>query len=154
MAGQDTENVLSILTPAEVEALGGLPGEAVVGVFRDRTTSLEQFRANAGFLRYLHEVIGTAGPGDPELNAAAAQQGQGWLYIIDLRTPDGPMGHVPPEDIIGAFEVAAGKVVGASYWANEHYRAHTRAGTIKLPAGLRQAFFRMLEARYPSARSH
>lgn len=145
------ENVLSILSPAEIAALGCLPPEAVVGVFRDEAFSLDAFHANPRFLRYLHGVIRAVGPSDPQLTEAAALQVKGWIYVIDLRTPEGPTGNVPPEDIIGAFEVAHGKLIGASYWSNEEYRAHTSAGTTRLPLGLRREFFRLLKARYPSA---
>ena len=143
-------DVLSILSPAEVAALGGLPRDAIVGVFRDEAGTLDRFLANPEFLDYLHEFIRTAGPNDLELRQAAALQVSGWVYLIDLRTPEGPTGNVPPEDIIGAFEVAEGKLVEASYWANEDYQAFTRAGPIQLPPGLRREFFSVLKRTYPS----
>ena len=143
----DLTNVLSILSPAEIAALGGLPREAIVGVYRDGVPTLDRFRANPGFLNYLHEFIRTAGPNVQELRDAAASQVSGWVYIVDLRTPEGPWGNVPPEDIIGAFKVAEGRLIEASYWSNNQYQAFTRAGTIQLPAGLRREFFRVLKAR-------
>ena len=112
-ADDQSERVLSILTPAEIGALGGLQREAIVGVFRDEALSLDRFRSNPGFLRYLHDVIRIAGPSDPQLTESAARQVKGWIYTIDLRTLNGPMGDVPPEDIIGAFEVANGPHVVA-----------------------------------------
>jgi hypothetical protein len=46
----------------------------------------------------MHEVIREAGLKDGGLQAAAAGQTQGWVYVIDLRTPDGPQGRVPGLD--------------------------------------------------------
>ena len=78
------------------------------------------------------------------LQAAAAQQVDGWVYIIDLRTPESPQGRVPPEDIIGAFEVRSGEVVPGSYQASEEHRVLTENGLVQLPSSLREAFVREL----------
>jgi hypothetical protein len=66
------------------------------------------------------------------------------VYTIDLRTIEGPQGRVPPDDIIGAFEVRLGQIVAGSYWSNENYRAFTSNGLVQLPPSLRKAFLREL----------
>jgi hypothetical protein len=52
--------------------------------------------------------------------AEAARLGNGWVYIIDQRTPT-PGGQVPPEDIIGAFEVKDGDILPGSYRASPNH---------------------------------
>lgn len=134
------KNVLSTLNPEQVESLGGLPAEAIVGGFDGEEPSPQTFRANAAFITFLHKVIQKDGPDDPSLQAAAREQVDGWVYVIDLRTPDSPQGRVPPVDIIGGFAVRAGQVVRSSYQANPEYRAFTKDGLISLPPFLHQAF--------------
>ena len=101
--------------------------------------SPERFRPNARFAALMHRVIATAGPHDFELQAAARAQREGWVYVVDLRTPEGPGGRVPPEDIIGGFEVQDGKLLADSYWANDDHRLLTEHGLVELPPALRQA---------------
>lgn len=139
--------VLSVLTPDEVAALGGLPGEAIAGVLDGEGASPEHFRPNPSFAALLHEVIAKHGPTDSELQDVARAQGEGWVYVIDLRTPQGPQGSVPPEDIIGAFEVRAGQIVEGSYRPMEGYETYTSNGLVVLPQGLRRALLRELTLR-------
>jgi hypothetical protein len=95
----------------------------------------------------MHDVIRTRGPEDPGLHAAAARQGDGWIYIIDLRTPGGPRGKVPPEDIIGGFKVAEGELLSSTYWANHKHIVLTTNGLVQLPPPLRAAFVAELQHR-------
>ncbi len=144
------KRVLSFLSPQETEALGGIPIQAVVGEFvgEEGDPSVESFRPNPVFTAFLHETIRRWGPRDAELRAAARDQGNGWIYIIDLRTPEGPQGRVPPEDIIGGFQVAAGEIVVESYRSLPTHRVYTRNGMCQLPESLREALVR----RLPSVR--
>src|SRR5689334_6906423 len=107
-----------------MQAAGGLPPEAVAGQIKDirGDISPENFVSNMRFLEFLHSVISAAAPKDPDYLAAARAQGNGWLCIIDLRTPEGLQGNVPFEDMIAAFEVRDGCLVAGSYWGNEEYR--------------------------------
>lgn len=140
--------VLSLLAPSEVEALGGMPGEAVVGVVEGEEVSPATVRPNRVFIDFMHRIIETAGPADADLKAAAARQGDGYVYIIDLRTPHGPSGAVPPEDIIGAFAVSAGRL--GAYRRNDNHRVLTAHGMVRLPDGLRAA----LVAALPRVQPH
>jgi hypothetical protein len=102
-----------------MSAGSGLPPEIVVGVLRGPVESVEAitpavFARNRVFVDFMHSVIARRGPELPGLVAAARRQGDGWVYIIDQRTPT-PQGAVPPEDIVGAFEVKGGQVVPGSY---------------------------------------
>ena len=142
--GVPAQQVMSILTPQEVQTLGGLPGQAVAGLLVGPFGSPGSFRPNRVFVDFLHDVVRSAGPTDPELQAAAQAQGEGSVVIVDLRTPEGPQGRVPPEDILGAFEVKAGQLVPGSYLANPNYVVLTRHGLVRLPPGLRAAFVHSL----------
>jgi hypothetical protein len=106
----------------EVASLGGLPPKGIAGRF----------------------VARSAAPAEPELMAAAAAQRDGWLYVIDLRTPEGPQGRVPPEDIIGAFEVRTGQINGDWYQPFSDYRVYSQNGPPMLPHALRRAFVAQL----------
>lgn len=139
----DTD-VLSILTPDEVHSLGGLPPDAVAGTLSGDDRTVDGFRPNPRFVALMHEVIRTAASSDPGLSAAARAQGDGWVYVIDLRTPEGPQGNIPPEDIIGAFEVRQGELVPDSYRANDGHRVFTENGLVTLPPSLRAALVERL----------
>ncbi len=81
----------------------------------------------------MHEKIAEYGLIDQDLQAAAVKQGEGYVYIIDLRTPEGPMGNVPTEDIIGAFKVEGGRVVPGSYQEMGTHRVMTANGLVRVP---------------------
>jgi hypothetical protein len=138
------QRVVSLLTPQEVQSLGGLPGEAILGVYAGPTDSLESFRPNPAFIDFVHRVIADVGSRSPESTEGARQQQNGWLYVIDPRTPEGPNGNVGPEDIVGAFEVRDGALVQGSYKANENYRALTKHGMTRLTPVQRTAFIAAL----------
>jgi hypothetical protein len=143
----ETTRVLSLLTPEEVDALGGLPSEALAGVFDSDELTVGGFRPNPKFVSFLHEVLATRGPLEAGLQKSAQTQQEGWLYVIDLRTPDGPQGRVPPEDIVGAFEVQNGGIVEGSYQPMETHQIYTGDGLVVLPEGLRRAFVDELHQR-------
>ena len=144
-------HVVSVLEPEDVQALGGLPPEAIAGTIEmaskdsgaGEPVSVDRFRPNAAFSAFLHHVIRTYGPKDRELQAAAEQQGDGFVYIIDLRTPEGPMGDVPPEDIIGAFAVDGGQL--GAYKSNDRHLAFSKNGLVRLPPSLAEVHVRELK---------
>lgn len=138
---------LSLLELDAVRELGGLPPHAVYGfVEGEGPPANDNFRANPAFVTFMHRVIQIAGPGDPELAKLAADQTEDTnVYIIDLRTPDGPQGRVPMEDIIGCFAVRGGKIVEASYWANPAHQLISRHGRFQLPSSLQHVLIHMLK---------
>ena len=147
---EDSFQVLSVLQPDDVESLGGLPDEAIAGLINsnpntDDKISVEQVRPNPAFIHFMHDVIKMFGPDDPELQQAAMEQKEGWVYIIDLRTPEGPSGRVPPEDIIGAFEVKLGQIIRDSYRANDKHLVFSEHGLVQLPPFLSEALIRELK---------
>lgn len=141
---QPAQRVLSLLSQREVESLGQLPGEAILGVYVGSTNSVESFRPNRTFIDFLHHVIADHGSRLPEFITGAREQQNGWLYVIDLRTPEGPDGRVEPQDIIGAFQVRDGELVSGSYLANDSYRVLTENGPTRLSPAQREAFISAL----------
>ena len=134
------EQVLSFLDPAEVEALGGLPAEAVAGLFDGKELSAATFRPNRLFVEFMHMTIRESGPLDPGLQEAARARHNGWVYVVDLRTPHAGGGAVPPEDIIGGFEVRDGTIVADSYRRNDRHEVFNQHGLVHLPSTLRAVF--------------
>lgn len=111
--------------PGEHVFARGLAPEAIVGVLlrppkpgEDITPAI--FARNRVFVDFMHDVIARRGPGAAGLVAAARRQGDGWLYVIDQRTRT-PDGAVPPEDIVGGFEVRGGQLLPGSYRASPRH---------------------------------
>lgn len=124
-----TSHYISLVPPDEFPA--GIPGEGLAGRLTDGPSHFDadHFAPNTRFIDVLQAVIAREGKLAPLLIAAARARGSGWIYMIDERTPD-PDGEVPPEDILGAFEVADGRI--GPYRASEHYRFLTTNGTPQL----------------------
>jgi hypothetical protein len=144
-AGEPVQ-VLSLVTPSEAQALGGIPREAIVGIFAGPPgdMSVGSFRPSPVFVAFLHDTIRAWGPDDTDLRAAAKMQVDGWVYIIDLRTPEGPQGRVPAEDIVGAFEVIGGAIQPDSYQPCSAHRTYTEHGMCVFVPSLRAALIARL----------
>ena len=141
------------LLPPEAAFSQGLAPEAVVGVLTrpmasDGAITPEGFAANPAFIEFMHGVIARHGPDQPGCQAEAQRLGNGWVYIIDQRTPT-PEGRVPPEDIIGVFEVKDGEVVPGSYRRSPKHLILSPHGFFRLEPGLQECLLRELAARNP-----
>ena len=139
------------LTPMDVAFKRGLVPEAIVGVLlhplqQGEAITSANFARNSVFVEFLHSVIASRGPQVPGLVAAAKQQGEGWVYVVDGRTPT-PTGAVAPEDIIGAFQVSGGAIVPTSYQRNENHAILSKNGFMRLDASLQQHLLADLAAR-------
>jgi hypothetical protein len=137
-AAKTERRVISLLTPEQVTECGGLSPQAICGSFATDEIAKESFQPNRTFVAFMHEVIGEAGLRDAALRAAAAQQQEGWVYVIDLRTSEGPQGRVPAEDIVGGFEVNEGQLTG-TYRANDRHLVYSGNGLVRLPPTLEAA---------------
>jgi hypothetical protein len=139
------------LLPPEAAFAQGLAPEAIVGVLLrplgpgERITP-EVFARNRVFVEFLHAVIARHGPDQPGCRAQAKRLGQGWVYILDQRTPT-PGGPVPPEDIIGVFAVKRGEVAPGSYQPSPDHRILSANGFFRLEPGLRACLLRELASR-------
>ncbi|WP_281851255.1 hypothetical protein [Dyella sp. GSA-30] len=97
----------------------------------------DNFARNRAFVDFMHGVIQKHGPAVPNLVTAAKAQVNGWVHIIDGRTPT-PQGQVPAEDVIGAFQVKQGEIVPGSYRANPNHRILSHHGFFQLEPMLQQ----------------
>lgn len=67
----------------------------------------------------------------------ARRQRDGYVYIVDARTPT-PSGKVPTADGIGAVQIEGGKPI--AYHANPHYEPYGRNGLMRLDPWLEARF--------------
>jgi hypothetical protein len=150
--GQDNEpqDLVSVLPPEDVFARGLAP-EAIVGKLtrplgEGEAITPESFARNRLFVEFLHEVIARHAPELASVQAEAKRIGEGWVYVIDARTAD-PRGRVPLEDILGAFEVKASRLVTGSYWRNAKHVILSKDGFFQLDAALRKRLLGELASR-------
>jgi hypothetical protein len=132
------------VVPPEAAVESGLPSPAVAGtVPRDAgEITLENFTANEEFSDFLNFVIAKHGASDPTLKAQAAAQGDGWIYMVDLRIAEegvesGEVESVDTEDILGAFRVEGGAVVPGSYRGNPNHRILNDRGLVRVDGWVR-----------------
>ena len=128
----------------------GLRSEEVMGRLADADGELtaENFEANPEFLPFVNWVIGKHCRDWPGLRAEAERQQEGWVYIVDARTPD-PKGEVPPEDVIGAVRIEKGELV--EYRGSPDYRMFTQNGFMQLSPWLKEKWLEELQALPPLA---
>ncbi|PZW39833.1 hypothetical protein C8P66_12736 [Humitalea rosea] len=136
---------LSLIPPEVVRRWGRLPGASIAGSLPAGQSDPALFQPNPAFAALLRQVIRDTGPDDPGLRAAAAAQGTGWVYVIDLRTPQGPQGQVPFTDIIAGFEVAEGRILPEGFWANPNHSAYSAQGLTRLDPYFQAALIAALE---------
>jgi hypothetical protein len=150
-----TADYLTLLPP-DVTLEKGLPGEAVIGALAQplqpghlqpgQRISPSAFRKNPVFVDFLHGFIEEHLPNDPLFIAEARRVGDGWVAVIDQRTPT-PGGHVPPEDILGVVEVRSGEVVRGSYRRSEKHVLLSHKGFFQLGKDMNAALRRALVTR-------
>lgn len=141
------------LLESEWVSTHGLHPEAIVAVVRDGANSQAlapgDIRENPAFLLTLCRVIYNNVDGCPDLRREAEVQGDGFVYLLDARTPD-PGGRVPPEDIIGVVSVSGGDIVPGSFRHNPRHRLLTVNGWFRLPEELEAPLQRRIRTgRYP-----
>lgn len=144
------KHYVSCLSHEQVFA-SGLPPEAIIGVLLrpwgpGETITPAVFARNRVFVEFMHEVIGRRGPMLNGLRAEARRQREGWVYLIDQRTLT-PEGAVPPEDIVGAFEVEDGQVVPGSYRAIPEHVILSSDGFFRIGAELEACLLEELAKR-------
>ena len=159
-AGTDQYQILCLLEPPDIERLGGLPSDAIIGRLvvsqstrrrwgRGRShQSAPELIVNERFVDLLHGVIAQWAPLEPGFAEEALRQQDGWIYILDGRTPT-PQGRVPPEDIIGAFELRGGKIEPSSYQRFADHELLTERGLFQLPPSLHERLMATLRALPP-----
>lgn len=130
----ESQRIVTYLEPDEVERLNGIPPQAVVGLLAPD----ESLQVNTVFREFLHETIAVAAPLDPDVRAAAEAHGGGRLVYIDSRVPE-ELYPVPAEDILGWFQVRAGRIVEGSYLPNPQHKIEGAHGITAALGGMRRA---------------
>jgi hypothetical protein len=127
--------MIAVLAP-EAAAASGLPSPAVLGTVPAEAAeiTLDNFTPNPEFSDFLNYVIAKYGADDPALHAQAAAQGDGWIYMIDLRVgdEDEEVEAIATEDILGAFRVEGGRVAPGSYRGNPNHLLLNERGLVKI----------------------
>ncbi len=133
------------IVPADVAFTKGLLPEAVMGTVPAGTKQIlpSNFTVNPVFVRFLQNFIAKHAPTLSEFLAEAQRQQDGWVYIIDFRTGD-VNGDVPPEDILGVFEVKSGEPL--LYQSNPNYRLFTERGFFVLHPHLEARLLKEIES--------
>jgi hypothetical protein len=144
--------VMSLLNADDIARLNGIPPQAAAAAYRGDEPP-PQLSGNPSFIALMHDVIGHHAPLGSDMQLAAREQGEGYMYVIDAATPNGISGAVPPQDIIGAFKVERGAVVAGSYEANPRYVVFRQGrGLVRLPGKLHSALIEQLRALPPVER--
>ncbi|CAG8464206.1 20846_t:CDS:2 [Racocetra persica] len=85
------------------------------------------FKENNNFIKFLHQVIAdNVADADPQLQALAKYQQNGWLHVADVRDP------APWEDIFGMVQVKDGLIIPGTYQPMPTHRILTAKGLFML----------------------
>jgi len=140
----EPRRIATYLEVEEVEKLQGIPPQAVIGVL-DGNGSLQ---VNALFREFLHETIGLVAPLDLDMQSAAKAHRDGRLVYVDSRVPQ-DLHPVPNEDILGWFQVRAGRIIKGSYLPNPGHAIEGANGVTAALGGMRLAMVNALVSRQP-----
>lgn len=126
----------------------GLRPEAIIGEVSDPNNITPQsFKPNPAFVRFLSHVLAKHAGQCVALVEEAQRTQNGWVYVIDQRTAT-PDDAVPPEDIIGAFEVQDGKMV--RFHGSPNHQLVSNRGIFRLHSFFQDRLIDELEALGPA----
>ena len=141
------------LTPQDQLGARGIAPQEIVGQIIDPERpgiAPDNFARNRVFVEFLHAVVARHGPSLPALIAEAQRQGDGLVVIVDSRA-ETPGDAVPPQDIVGAFQVADGRIVADGYRPNPNHRILNARGFFRLDPQLQQHLLEDLAASVADA---
>jgi hypothetical protein len=123
----------------------GIPPECIMGQILEDPQNFkpENFVQNKAFVDFLHEVIADNVLDYKPVLDEAEKQAEGYVYIIDARTPN-PGEDVPSEDIIGAVEVKDG--APGEYHPSPNYKLYTDNGFMRLDKWFNERLFSAMMA--------
>jgi hypothetical protein len=141
--------VMSMLSPQDIKRLNGIPAQAAMAAFTGPKHP-PKLHGNPAFMAFFNDFMNRRAISEPGVIRSALEQVEGYLYFIDLNTPDGINGRVPPEDIIGSLKVTGGKLVDGSYQSNPKYCVYREGrGLMQLPEPLHKALYEEMLALPP-----
>ena len=132
-------NLVSLLDPNLMKEKRQIPYKAVVGILDQGAEKItpDTFTANSNFRELLHELIAREAVNDPGLKKEAKRIKDGYVFVIDARTPT-PWGEVPPHDIIGRFRVDNKKITEGGYQPNNNHMLVSPEGLFQLHPALEE----------------
>lgn len=137
--GNDTVVYVTLAAPNGAFKRGLVSQEIIGQLFNPLKTGEmpvpDNFARNPAFVSFLHASIKSHGPSVPGLIDAARKQGDGLVVITDGRTRT-PQGDIPPEDILGGFQVISGAINPDAYYPNPNHRLLTDDGFFRLEVPL------------------
>ncbi len=99
---------------------------------------------NADFLVVLHKIVRDLMLNDPEVLAEVAAQPNGFVFIVDRRSPEGE--EVEKEDIIGIYLVNENETDVNRYRPNPEYKLISKRGVGKFADEVEVELMRVLLA--------
>ncbi|MEZ6057224.1 MAG: hypothetical protein R3C01_11025 [Planctomycetaceae bacterium] len=140
------------LLPHDEVFASGLPPEAILGEFTrgPQMLTYEAFEQNPQFIEFLADTIRKHVSSCPGLIDAMQRQQDGFIDILDDRTPATSNG-VLQADLIGRVEIKRGEMIG--FRASPQYRLMTANGFMQLDPWLKERLVAELTAianRQPS----
>ena len=139
-----TQMMLGLLNPDEVEALGGVPREAIVGELMraplpEDPFDLQNFRLNPRFVEFLHFVVARWQPHDPDFAAWAQHQPDGRATFCDGRASSA-LPERQGDYAIGSFEVHGGRIIADTYEPNPEFKPYSELGAVNLTLFVRERY--------------
>lgn len=102
---------------------------------------------NKDFLVYVHSLVRDSMVNDPQVLARAEEQPNGFVFIVDRRSPgteNGAAEHVDKEDIIGIFVCHDRKTDVSRYRPNPDYLLITEKGIGQFPEAVEAELKKLL----------
>ncbi|HEU4717092.1 MAG TPA: hypothetical protein VFU15_04635 [Bacteroidia bacterium] len=126
---------LHLLTPFSNEELAGNNSRSEFFIGRlvkpEEGVKPENISFNLDFLVAMHQVVREVMAEDPEVTEKAKEQENGFVFIVDRRSPEDS--EVEKEDIIGIFLCNERKTDAARYRPNPDYKLISKRGMGMLP---------------------
>ena len=97
----------------------------------DKEIGPDNISYNADFLVVLHQVVRGLMVNDEDVLKQAASQQNGFVFIVDRRSPEGE--EVEKEDVIGIFLVNEFKTDISKYRPNPDYKLISKRGVGQFP---------------------
>lgn len=126
---------LHLLSPIGKEELAKLTSKSELFLGRlidpEKEIVPDNISYNADFLVVLHQVVRGLQVNDEDVLKQAASQQNGFVFIVDRRSPEGE--EVEKEDVIGIFLVNEYKTDISKYRPNPDYKLISKRGVGQFP---------------------
>jgi hypothetical protein len=140
------DQTLHLLSPLGKEELAKLTSKSELFLGRlidpEKEITHENISYNADFLVVLHQIVRDLMVNDPDVIAEAKNQPNGFVFIVDRRSPEGE--EVEKEDVIGIFLVTDNKTDVSRYRPNPDYKLISKRGVARFPDEVEMELMKVL----------